>query len=341
MAREDRSKTDSLIDRLSDAPYSFDFFQAVRRIECTRPDLPRIGYSQRPKEDPLRFCQEVSLAFAPSTIAGYTPPWGRRPACLFVRFFGLLGPNGPMPLHITECVRERIRHHQDETLARFFNIFHHRLISMFYRAWACNHKTVSFDRQGDDRFAVYIGSLFGIGIKSCPAAWRDVVPDIAKLHYAGRLVCATRPPEGLRAIVSNYFGFAAEIDEFVGEWIELPPDSCCRLGASPESGMVGSTAIVGSRVWQCQHKFRLKLGPMPLRDYRRMLPGGDSLRRLMAWIRSYIGDELSWDAQLILKAEEVPQLRLGVIGQLGWTTWLSSRAFESDVDNLVLRPLAA
>ena len=339
MASKDWSKGDSLTRQLMNAPYSFDFFQAVRRIECIRPDLPRVGHSQRPREDPIRFCQEASLAFAPSTIAGYRPGPGGRPPRFFVYFLGLLGPNGPMPLHITECVRERIRHHRDETLARFLDIFHHRMISLFYRAWACNQQTVSSQRDGDDRFAVYIGSLFGIGMDSFRD--RDAVSDIAKLHYSGRLACGTCHAQGLRAILSNYFGIAAEIDEFIGEWIDLPEDCCCRLGASPESGLVGSTAIVGSRVWQCQHKFRVKLGPMGLSDYQRMLPGHDSLERLIGWIRNYVGDELSWDLQLILKAEEVPQLQLGRIAQLGWTTWLSSKPFEEDVDDLVLRPFAA
>jgi len=339
MAGKDRSKADALTRQLAKAPYSFDFFQAVRRIECTRPDLPGVGRSQRPKEDPVRFCQAASLAFAPSTIAGYSPGPGGGPPRFVVNFLGLLGPNGPMPLHITEYVRERVRHHRDETLARFLDVFHHRMISLFYRAWACSQQTVSYDRDGDDRFAVYIGSLFGIGMDSFRD--RDAVPDIAKLHYSGRLVCGTRHAEGLRAIVSDYFGIAAEIDEFVGAWIDLPEDCCCRLGASPESGLVGSTAIVGSRVWQCQHKFRLKLGPMRLSAYERLLPGSDSLQRLIAWIRNYVGDELSWDVQLMLKGEEVPQLCLGQTGRLGWTTWLSSKPFEEDVDDLVLRPFAA
>jgi type VI secretion system protein ImpH len=339
MASKDRSKADSLTRRLEEAPYSFDFFQAVRRIECTRPDLSRVGHSQRPREDPIRFCQEASLAFAPSAVVGYRAGSGGRPPRLFVSFLGLLGPNGPMPLHITECVRDRIRHHGDETLARFLDVFHHRTLSLFYRAWACNQQAVSYDRRGDDRFAGYTGSLFGIGMSSFRG--RDAVPDLAKLHYSGRLVSGTGHAEGLRAILSDYFGIAAEVDEFVGEWIDLPPDCCCRLGASPETGLVGSTTIVGSRIWQCQHKFRVKLGPMGLSDYERMLPGGDSLQRLIAWIRNYGGDELSWDVQLILKAEEVPQLRLGQTGRLGWTTWLSSKALEEDADDLVLRPFAA
>lgn len=339
MASKDRAKANILTRQLANAPYAFDFFQAVRRLECARSDLPRIGNSRRPKEDPVRFCQEASLAFAPSAIARYGPGSGGRPWRLSVNFFGLLGPNGPMPLHITECVRERTRHHQDRTLARFFDVFHHRMISLFYRAWADNQQTVSFERSGDDRFAVYVGSLVGIGMDSFRD--RDAVPDLAKLHYSGRLAGGTCHAEGLRAILSDYFGFPTEIDEFVGEWIEVPPDCRCRLGASPDSGEVGRTAIVGSRVWQCQHKFRIKLGPMRLCDYERMLPGRDSYFRLVAWIRNYTGDELLWDVQLVLKAQEVPQIQLGQAGRLGWTTWPRSKPFEKDADDLLLRPSVA
>jgi type VI secretion system protein ImpH len=338
MASENWSEADSLTRRLEDAPYSFDFFQAVRRIECSHPDLPRVGHSQRPREEAVRFCQEVSLAFAPSTIAAYAPASGVRPPRFFVNFFGLFGPNGPLPLHITEWARERIRHHGDQTFARFLDVFHHRMVSLFYRAWACNQQVVSHDRRGDDRFFAYIGSLFGIGMSSF---WgRDAAPDVAKLHYSGRLSCPTHHAEGLRSILSDYFRIRAELKEFVGEWIDLPRASRCRLGESPETGLVGSTVIVGSRIWQCQHKFRVKLGPMRLSDYQRMLPGGDSLGRLIAWVRNYIGDELSWDVQLILMAEEVPPLRLGQTGKLGWTTWLTSKPLEEDADDLVLRPSA-
>ncbi len=339
MAGEDRAKAGSVTRELQAAPYKFDFFQAARRIECSRSDIPRIGCSQHPREDAVRFCQEPSLAFAPSTISRYSPASGDRRPRVFVNFFGLLGPNGPMPLHITEFVRERVRHHGDRTLARFFDLFNHRMIALFYRAWASNQQTVSYEREDQDRIAVYIGSLFGIGMSAFRN--RDAIPDVAKLHYSGRLVCGTRHAEGLRAIVSNYFGVPAETEEFVGEWVELPEGCRCCLGDSPETGLVGRTVIVGSRVWQCQHKFRIRLGPMGLGGYLRMLPGRDSLGRLIAWVRNYLGDELSWDVQLVLRAEEVPEVHLGQTGRLGWTTWMKSKPFEKDADDLVLRPLVA
>ena len=332
----------SELDRaLADRPFSFDFFQAVRRLECAHRDRPRVGFSSHVAEDPVRFGQVPSLAFAPSTLAEYGK-WGKhaRAPRLAVHFFGLMGANGPMPLHFTEYVRDRELNHDDATVARFLDMFHHRMTSLFYRAWACNQQTVSHDRAGrHDRWADYVASLFGIGMPSLRD--RDAVPDPAKLHYAGRLVCHTRHAEGLESILEDFFGVRTEIEQFVGQWLPLPPDSACRLGASRASGTVGESIVVGSRVWDCQQKFRVRMGPMRFADYQRLLPGGGSLSRLVGWVKNYIGDELQWDAQLVLKKEEIPPLRLGQVGQLGWSTWVHSQPIPRDADDLVLRPEAA
>ena len=72
-----------------------------------------------------------------------------------LRLFGLFGPHGPMPMHVTELARERLRAHQDPTLARFSDIFHHRLLALFYRSWAQNQPTVQHDRPKNDRFAAW------------------------------------------------------------------------------------------------------------------------------------------------------------------------------------------
>jgi type VI secretion system protein ImpH len=325
----------SLTKTLQDRPYDFDFFQAVRRLECANPDRPRIGHSQRPQDDPLRFCQNVSLAFAPSSLCAYYEAGDEHPARMLVNFFGLLGSNGPMPLVITEYIYDRLRTHKDGTLAAFLDIFNHRMTSLFYRAWACNQQCVSHDRKEKDAFAVYIGSMFGIGTDSFRN--RDAVPDVAKLYYSGRLFCQTKNVEGLREILQDYFGIKVDIAQFIGQWIELPPAHRCRLGETAESGKLGFTLVVGARFWECQQKFRIKFGPMGFSDYQRMLPKGESISRLVAWVKNYVGDELSWELQLVLVAREVPRISLGKIGQLGWSTWLGSKQFEKDRDDLVLR----
>ncbi|HUT30742.1 MAG TPA: type VI secretion system baseplate subunit TssG [Sedimentisphaerales bacterium] len=339
MDHERRIASDSLTLRLHDKPYEFDFFQAVRRLECARPDLPRVGYSQRPHADPVRFSQDVSLSFAPSSVKAYHEATSEHPARMIVSFLGLLGTNGPMPLAITEYVHDRLHNHRDRTLASFLDIFNHRMISLFYRAWACNRQGVSYDRKEENRFALYIGGLFGIGADSLRN--RDAVPDPAKLHYSGRLACPAKYAEGLREILQDYFGITVKIDEFVGQWINLPKEYRCQLGKAPGNSKLGRTLVIGRRFWECQQRFRITFGPMCLSDYLRFLPGHDSIRRLIAWVRNYVGDQLSWELQLILRAADVPRIRLGETGQLGWSSWLRSKEFKKDADSLVLRNLVA
>ena len=338
MARDRGAEARSLERRLKEQPYTFDFFQAARRLECAHPDKAPIGCSHRPADDPVRFCQTPSLAFSPSTLSAFHAATDSHPAQLLVNFFGLLGPNGPMPLHMTEYILSRQLAH-DVTPARFLDMFNHRMICLVYRAWACNQQAVNFERGDDDRFAIYIGSLFGIGMPTFRR--RDRVPDVAKLHYSGRLACQTRHPAGLSAILADYFRIAAGIEEFIGKWVELPAEYCCRVGESPETGEMGRTLIVGARVWECQHAFRVRLGPMGFADYQRMLPGGDSIGRLVGWVRNYMGDELAWDVQLTLKKQEIPKACLGQVGQLGWSTWLYTGPADNDRDDLILRPFAA
>ena len=84
------------------------------------------------------------------------------PTKLSVNFLGLFGPNGPIPLHITEYARERQRHARDHTLVEFLESFQSSYLSLFYRAWAVNQKAADLDRRKTARFPAYIGTLFGI-----------------------------------------------------------------------------------------------------------------------------------------------------------------------------------
>lgn len=331
--------------RLEAEPWSFDFYAAVRALEALEPERRRVGTSVRVSEDAVRFGQEPSLAFAPATVWRFEPsrttPWGAVvPDRLLVNFLGLLGPQGPMPLHLTEFIRDRARNHHDHTLARFLDLFHHRIISLFYRAWAQARQTVDYDRAaaGDEgRWVTYVGSLIGLGLPG--VRHRDDVPDETKLHFAGRLAPQVRNAEGLRAIVEKYFGVPTEIEEFVGRWLDLPERHLCRLGSSPDSAGLGTTAILGARAWDCQGMFRLRLGPMTLADYERLLPGSRGQRRLRDWIRLYLCDELAWEARLVLLEREVPRLSLGRTGRLGWTTWLATGPLGRDPADLALRGL--
>ncbi len=337
MDDEKRVADDPLTAELKSKPHAFDFFQAARQLECANPTLPRIGRSSRPQSDPVRFCQNVSLAFAPASLAAYEAATDQDPAKMSVNFFGLLGPSGPMPLAMTEYVYDRLHNHKDPTLASFLDVFNHRMTCLFYRAWACNQQAVSHDRRDEDRFVAYVGSLIGIGNDSLHD--RDALPDVAKLHYSGHLACQRKNAEGLTQILADYFDIPVDIHEFLGQWIDLPKEYHCHLGTCPSNALLGSTSILGSRFWECEQAFRITFGPMDFSEYLHFLPGSDSVRRVISWVRNYVGDQFKWELQLILKAVEVPGVCLGRTGQLGWSTWLGAKKFAEDADGLVLRSL--
>lgn len=326
----------ALLAELAAAPWDFGFLHTLRRLDCLQPERPRIGATARPADDPVRLGQRPSLRFAPSELAGLEQSAAGRAPRLQVYFLGLLGPNGPLPLHLTEFARERERRVGDRTFARFLDIFNHRMLALLYRAWAQAQPAVSFDRPQQDRFGTYLATLSGNATPALQA--RDAMPDLAKRHYAGHLSCPTRHPEGLASMLGHLMALPVRIEEFVGRWLVLPPDCRLRLGETPHTGALGGTTTLGARVWDHQSKFRVRIGPVRFADYLSLLPGNAALARVKSVVRNYTGDALEWDLNPVLIEAEVPRLRLGAGPRLGWTTWLASGPLGRDGDDLKLDP---
>ncbi|MBX3410433.1 MAG: type VI secretion system baseplate subunit TssG [Phycisphaeraceae bacterium] len=362
---EERAAFWSLI---GEAPWSFDFFAAVRRLEALHHGLPGFGASSRAAEDPVRFCQHPSLLFAPCTVAECRPPSSQAPTRLFVNFMGMFGPNGPLPLHLTEHAHSRELHHRDFTFSRFVDIFNHRMISLFYRAWSASQMPASFDRTprelltgtadaanrdyllslDTNRYAVYIGALFGLGMEAL--RYRDAVPDAAKLFFAGRLAGQHHGPEDIQAILRTYFGVPVHVEEFTGRWMHLPDRYRTRLGGGESADAIAAAtlggpdgaAVAGASVWNCQSTFRIILGPMRYDQFVHFVPGGRSERRLRAWVRTAFGDQFAWEAVVVLAADDVPATRLGGppthhASRLGWTSWTQTAPASADRADLVIR----
>jgi type VI secretion system protein ImpH len=208
----------------------------------------------------------------------------------------------------------------------------HRFVAFLYRAWSQAQPHVNRDRPGQDRFAAFVGSFAGLGASSLRG--RDDVPDVAKYFHVGTFIRHVRNASGLRAILAHYFHVPVRVEEFVAHWMPLGAGE--RTYLAREGALLGGGAVLGSRVWDRQHKFRLRLGPLTLAEYERFLPGGAALTRLVDWVRLYLGWELEWDLQLQLARAEVPRATLGRQGRLGWTTWLGDRPSPSDARDLCL-----
>ncbi len=337
MSVDEQTRLDELLREVAKAPYKYDFFGLLRAIECVTPDRIRLGQATRPIDEPIRLGQEASLVFAPATLAYVQDGKGGRPPRLGAYFLGMLGPNGPLPLHLTEYARDRARNAGDPTMVRFLDIFHHRTMALFYRAWANAQPTVNHDRPKSDRFLAYVGSLFGIGSPALQN--RDDFPDHAKRYYSGRLGAQTRNAEGLRAMVCDYFKLPTELEEFVGEWTPLLTEERWHISRGPFAGALGVSTILGARAWQRQTKFRLVFGPLKQDQFQSLLPGSHRLERLISLVRSYVGDSLNWDVRLFLDKRVSQPLRLDGVTRLGWTSWLGHCPEGEGRDDLIFSPM--
>ncbi|HEY9064546.1 MAG TPA: type VI secretion system baseplate subunit TssG [Burkholderiaceae bacterium] len=314
-----------LFGELAAAPHAFDFYALMRRIDVLSPNAPRLGRALRPTFEPVRLGQDPELDFAPAAISSFETS-ATTPPRIGVRFFGLFGPHGPLPLHLTEYARERLRHHADPGFARFADLFHHRLLALFYRAWAQAQPTVQHDRPADDQFAKWLGALFGLAPRELRE--RDAVGDDAKRFQAGLLARGVKNAEGLVMLLQHHFGVPVRVQGFVGHWMRLRPADrtrleTVRLGRRPEaSAQLGVGATLGSKVWDRQSKFRIHLGPLTLAQYESFLPGSPALPVLRDWVRQYVGLARAWDVRLALAGSDVPAASLGRATRLGYTSWL-------------------
>lgn len=311
------------LQRLRQEPHRFSLFAALRLLEQMDPARPRLGEARRPADESVRFEQPPHLTFAPSDVAAVQAgPHGRLRLSQYG--FGMFGPNGALPFHLTEFVFERRRHHEDAAVSDFVNLFQHRLTALFYRAWADSDPVACHSRPDDDDFAAFLGALIGVFDES--ARSRDSIPDYAKLCRAGQLGAASKAADSLEAVLSDYFRQKIEVREFVGSWLRIPEELRTRLGGTDDSAVLGRSATLGAESWQRQGKFEVVVGPMPFEAFLQFLPGSRALRALADFIRFYTSGEWAWQVRLLVEKGDAPGVALSQVGRLGWTSWLGRKA---------------
>lgn len=360
----ENSSSNSVDRQLSREPYSFSFFQAVRVLERLWSNKAAVGQDSPPSEEIVRFRAHQSLQFPASEIYAFEEPEEGGPARMTVTFFGMTGSAGVLPRPYTELVLARSRQ-KDTTLRSFLDLFNHRLISLFYRAWEKYRFWISYERATQiqqrpnwksphklrdfslyerpqiDLFSEAILNLAGLGSPSLRYQVRNhdrlvnrrEIDDETIRFYSGHLSQQRRSAVGLESLLRDFFGVPVQVHQFFGQWLCLDREYQTQLvlGGNTELGV---TAIVGERVWDVQSKFRIEVGPLTYSQFSKFLPSGSAHRPLAHLARLYAGLEFDMDVQLTLKSAEIPQCRLGMgaLGgtQLGWDTWIRCADFASD-----------
>lgn len=324
-------------------------FVALMRQLAAQSDMPPVGRAQRPQQENFRLGQTASLGFAPREIERIEVDPQQR---VHIQLYGLgmLGPNGSLPLHVSELVQGRVQTKRDHTLANFLDLFHHRAFSHIYRAWAQSQSAAGLDRVTGETFTPYIARLAGDEPAELQDTQRHPLSPHARWASAAHRIRAARNPEGLVYTLQHYFGVPVQLLEHQLHWMPLQSQDQTQLGRPQPSSLMGQGAVAGQSVPDRQSKFRLVIGPLSLNAYLRLTPAGQAkgqsndLSALIELVRAFVGYEYVWDVQLLMQRQQVQTAQLGGAQQLGWTTWLAQNEQQNPsqepIEGMVMEPEA-
>jgi type VI secretion system protein ImpH len=327
----------------------------LARIFATRKP---VGSTAKPQEEFVRFAQlascpdvkeaRLSMAFPASAVHSIERvPNSEDPPRATVTFFGLSGTQGVLPLCYTEWMIAR-RAAKDDGLAAFFDLFNHRLISLFYRAWEKHCPPVLYElavARGcrPDPFTQYLFDLIGMGTAGLRGRMR--ILDESLLLYAGLIAQRPLSASSLRGILRDYFSAPVEIEQCVGDWYALEDADCCYLAPDLERNQLGEAAFLGDEVWNQQGLFRISVGPLRLDRFLEFLPDGSAMGKLVELTTFLVGQAMTFEVRVLLHAEDVPLSRLSdegigqgaVTPRLGWIGWLKTDEFQTPAGDAVFR----
>jgi len=300
-----------------------DLRSALRLLECSDPSRPRLGHAVRLAEEVVRLSQSVSLGFGGHSLVSLEQGDGPRPWRLHCRYPGLFGTNGPLPLHVTEEADRRARHHGDPTAREFIDLFNHRLITLFYRAWADAEPAIAGDRPADNPFADMLGALAGYGEPE--SRGRDALPEPLHQGSAMWFGPTARSPDGLLALLRRHLDTDAQVIELSGGWVPVPAASRLVLGGRDrrDRARLGDR-LLGRRGWCANGAFRLVVRTPTRTHFESLSRSGRALDVLLDLVRGYVGDELAWELDLEMPATEARPVSLGRSCRLGRDSWLIS-----------------
>ncbi len=344
-------KNTSITRKLTEAPYEFHFLQAVRLLERstlfekqnTKSNIASnpVARFTPPKNEAVRFKTNQSLAFPSSEIESIKrveKNSGISQWEMIVNLMGLTGAMGVLPYHYTELILKRHKQ-KDETMSRFFDLFNHRTLSLFFQASVKYNPAISYERnklrnsrqQQHDPQTTALLSLIGLGTKSLQN--RLYTKDESLIYYSGLFTQTVRTTSGLSQLLRSHFNIPVHIDEFIGQWQNLIDDVRTKLpdfeNPNGRNVCLGRSAMIGKKGWFAQGKIHIILGPLNKQQLKAFAPGTHALKALNELARIYAGMELDYEFIIRVNKQDIPdKIRLGKINPaiIGWNTWLSSKA---------------
>jgi len=369
MAGQNGRSTGSVVDEIRSHSWKFDFFQAVRvlqlqalkRIEAgeSKGCMP-VGGDNAPEREHLRFYSHLSFSYPPAAITDMSVDEREQFDQMTTSFMSLVGANGVLPRHYTQQLLDQERNN-DPATRQFYDLFHHRMVSLFYRAWEKTRFPFAWERSirdpkttREDLFTQSLYCLIGLGNdalretsdRSSVSRNRLSFSDQTMLFFSGMFSHRPRTAISLQRMVATLFGVDCEVSQYQGQWLKIDASDQTRMSSPMHlngvNNALGVDAMIGDRVWNIESKIRITLGPLRYKNFVRFTPGEPDFVRITQFVRAYIGPELDFDVQPILAAKDVPQSQLlggDDAAQLGWTTWVFNSPRREDAKDAVFSAL--
>jgi type VI secretion system protein ImpH len=304
----------SALGWLAAEPRRFRFDAAVRVLTRRAQD----------PADAVRFHSPAGLVYPPADVLDVRQP-GDAPPEVTVGLMGLFGPSGVLPRYYSEVVTQALRS-RSTALRDFLDLLAHRFVAFFARGGIKYRpaRAAETAARSQDQVARVLLALTGYGTPHL--ADRLAAGTEPLLHYAGLFALRPRSADRLGALTSDWLGMRVEVVEFAGAWLPLPPDQRTRLARNGAWCRLGVDAAAGVRAWDPQARIILRIGPLDLKGFQRLLPDRIALHRLVSLVRAYVGYELGFAINPVLAAHDVPPLLLDATSdpppRLGWNTWV-------------------
>ncbi|MFL5275554.1 MAG: type VI secretion system baseplate subunit TssG [Myxococcales bacterium] len=313
------------------------FYPLMLLLERLDRDRAPVGTAESPMEEGVRFRHDPALAFPAGDVQDLklrtgpldpdTLERGKDVYEITTTFLGLSGSASPLPAYFGEEVAQD----EGERTRDFLDIFHHRLLSLLYRALARYDFPNGFSSDGSDAWSRRLVSLAGFDVERKPLlpAWRLL--RLAPLLNDGEVTASALEVALEDVLGSDLAGSAVRVEQFVGTWAPLEASELTRLGRTRTR--LGRDVLLGRSVFDRAGRFRIVIGPLGRASYLRFQEGSDALRRIAGLVETILPGTLEYEVVLWLDRDAAPCLELSSAGRtrLGKDSWLGGQRREARI----------
>lgn len=278
--------------------------------------------------EPVRFRHDPSLAFSAADVVSVQPLSGDSGGSsweVVTSFLGLFGSSTPIPSYLSEEVAQE---DPDRQIRRqFFDLFHHRLLALLFKAWSNHVVGRQLRRDGQDEWSRRVLALAGFDTWAHPLD--SGLPPGRLLRACALLATRGRTARALEAILEDVLeeplaGGRVQVRQFVGGWAEIAPGDRTRLGVAQAS--LGQSTVLGRRTFDAAAKIEIVLGPVSAETYPRFGPEGDQLPLIRKVVDLFGRDPIDYDLVVTLAEDAAPRIQLSSDGRtaLGRNSWLGA-----------------